>query len=83
MAKRRFVWFPAGIFLFLLLSGLFSRASAGTPGGAEEVMRRSALVQFYSGKDRMLYELVVFTIDKDKVAGYLATPKTAPVAVNR
>ena len=51
MAKRCFVWFPAGIFLFLLLSGLFSRASAGTPGGAEEVMRRSALVQFYSGND--------------------------------
>src|SRR3989304_9518063 len=51
MVKKRFVRFPAGIFLFLLLSGLFSRAFAGTPVGAEEIMRRSALVQYYSGND--------------------------------
>ncbi len=36
-------------------------------------------LQFYSGKDRQLYELVVFTVEKDKVTGYLSTPKTAPV----
>ncbi len=33
-------------------------------------------LQFYSGKDRQLYELVVFTVQKDKVTGYLSTPKT-------
>jgi len=37
--------------LFLPIGGLFSRALAGTPGEAEEIMRRSALVQFYSGND--------------------------------
>ena len=36
-------------------------------------------IQFYSGKDHYLFELVVFTIDKDKVSGYLSAPKTAPV----
>jgi hypothetical protein len=40
-------------------------------------------VQFYTGRDRMLYELVVFNVDKDKVTGYVSTPKNAPVAVNR
>ncbi len=33
-------------------------------------------VQFYTGLDRQLFELVVFTIEKDKVSGYLSTPKT-------
>ena len=51
MAKRCFVWFSAVVLLFLPIGGLFSRALAGTPGGAEEIMRRSALVQFYSGND--------------------------------
>lgn len=37
-------------------------------------------LQFYSGKDRQLYELVVFTVEKDKVTGYLSTPKTAPAS---
>ncbi len=39
-------------------------------------------VQFYTGKDRQLFELVVFTVDKDRVTGYLSTPKqiAAPVA---
>ncbi|HXE90669.1 MAG TPA: hypothetical protein VNK82_06875 [Terriglobales bacterium] len=32
-------------------------------------------LQFYTGKDRQLYELVVFTVDKNKVVGYLSTPK--------
>ncbi len=34
-------------------------------------------LQFYTGKDRQLYELVVFTVQKDKVTGYLSTPKAA------
>jgi len=51
MAKKRFAWHSAVVFLFLLIGGLFSRAFAGTPGGADEVMRRSVLVQFYTGND--------------------------------
>ena len=35
-------------------------------------------VQFYTGKDPMLYELVVNVIEKNKVSGYLSTPKNAP-----
>ena len=34
-------------------------------------------VQFYTGKDPVLYELVVNDIEKNKVSGYLSTPKTA------
>lgn len=32
-------------------------------------------VQFYTGKDPVLYELVVNVIDKNTVSGYLSTPK--------
>ena len=32
-------------------------------------------LQFYSGRDRGLYELVVFSVNKDTVTGYLSTPK--------
>jgi len=39
-------------------------------------------IQFYSGRDRMLYELVVWTVDKNKATGYLSTPKNAPQAVS-
>ncbi len=38
-------------------------------------------IQFYSGRDRMLYELVVWTVDKNKATGYLSTPKGAPVPI--
>jgi chromosome segregation ATPase len=38
-------------------------------------------IQFYTGRDRMLYELVVWTVDKKKATGYLSTPKNAPVPV--
>jgi DNA repair exonuclease SbcCD ATPase subunit len=38
-------------------------------------------IQFYSGRDRLLFELVVWTVDKHKVTGYLSTPKNAPVPV--
>ncbi|HVP43729.1 MAG TPA: hypothetical protein VMS96_09865 [Terriglobales bacterium] len=37
-------------------------------------------LQFYTGRDRQLYELVVFTVEKDKVTGYLSTPKAAAAA---
>jgi hypothetical protein len=32
-------------------------------------------LQFYTGRDRQLYELVIMAVDKDKVSGYLSTPK--------
>jgi DNA repair ATPase RecN len=35
-------------------------------------------LQFYTGRDRMLYEVVVFAADKKSVTGYLSTPKNAP-----
>lgn len=35
-------------------------------------------LQFYSGRDRMLYEVVVIAADKNKISGYLSTPKNAP-----
>jgi DNA repair exonuclease SbcCD ATPase subunit len=35
-------------------------------------------VQFYTGKNPVLFELVVNNIEKNKVSGYLSTPKTAP-----
>jgi chromosome segregation ATPase len=38
-------------------------------------------VQFYSGKDHMLYELVIWTVDKKQATGYLSTPKNAPTPV--
>jgi hypothetical protein len=38
-------------------------------------------IQFYSGRDHLLFELVVWTVDKKKATGYLSTPKGAPVPV--
>ena len=38
-------------------------------------------IQFYTGRDHMLYELVVWTLDKSKATGYVSTPKNAPVPV--
>jgi hypothetical protein len=38
-------------------------------------------LQFYTGRDHMLYEVVVFTASKDSITGYLATPKNAPTPV--
>jgi len=36
-------------------------------------------LQFYSGRDRQLFEIVVNSMDKSKASGYLSAPKTAPV----
>jgi ribosomal protein L29 len=33
-------------------------------------------LQFYTGRDRGLFEVVVYKMDKDTVTGYLSTPKT-------
>jgi ribosomal protein L29 len=38
-------------------------------------------IQFYSGRDHLLYEMVVWTVDKKQAVGYLSTPKGAPVPV--
>jgi len=38
-------------------------------------------IQFYSGRDHMLFELVIWSVDKNKAVGYLSTPKGAPVPV--
>ncbi|HEX4008236.1 MAG TPA: hypothetical protein VHX60_18825 [Acidobacteriaceae bacterium] len=38
-------------------------------------------IQFYTGKDHLLYELVVNSIAKNQVQGYISTPKSAPVPV--
>jgi hypothetical protein len=39
-------------------------------------------IQFYSGREHLLFEVVVWTADKNKATGYLSTPKTAPVPVS-
>ncbi len=36
-------------------------------------------VQFYTGKDQVLYELVVNAITKNQISGYLSIPKGGPV----
>ena len=38
-------------------------------------------IQFYSGREHLLFELVVWTADKNKATGYLSTPKSSPVPV--
>jgi len=38
-------------------------------------------LQFYTGRDRMLYEVVVFNAGKNSISGYLSTPKGAPTPV--
>jgi hypothetical protein len=40
-------------------------------------------LQFLSGRDRNLYEIVVLSAEKNRVTGYLTTPKGAPVPVQR
>ena len=38
-------------------------------------------IQFYSGRDHLLFEVVIWTVDKNKATGYLSAPKSAPVPV--
>ena len=38
-------------------------------------------LQFYTGRDHLLYEIVVFSADKNSITGYLSTPKNAPKPV--
>jgi chromosome segregation ATPase len=39
-------------------------------------------IQFYTGRDHMLYELVIWNVDKKQATGYLTTPKNAPVPIS-
>ena len=36
-------------------------------------------MQFYTGRERMLYEVVVMSVNKNAISGYLATPKNGPL----
>jgi small-conductance mechanosensitive channel len=38
-------------------------------------------LQFYTGRDHLLYEIVAFSAGKDSITGYLSTPKNAPKPV--
>jgi len=38
-------------------------------------------LQFYTGRDHLLYEIVAFSADKNSITGYLSTPKNAPKPV--
>jgi multidrug efflux pump subunit AcrA (membrane-fusion protein) len=38
-------------------------------------------IQFYTGRDHLLYEMVIWSVDKKQGVGYLSTPKSAPVPV--
>ena len=38
-------------------------------------------LQFYTGRDHLLYEVVVFNATKNSITGYLSTPKNAPTPV--
>ena len=40
-------------------------------------------LQFYTGRDRNLYEVVIFTVDKNKVTGYLSTPKSVAAPISK
>ncbi len=40
-------------------------------------------LQFYTGRDRNLYEVVVLSTEKNKITGYLSTPKSVPVPVKQ
>ena len=40
-------------------------------------------VQFLVGRDKLRYEVVVNYVDKDRVRGYLSTPKDKVLAAER
>ncbi len=39
-------------------------------------------MQFYTGRDRNLYEVVVMSADKNTITGYMSTPKNIPAPVS-
>ncbi len=40
-------------------------------------------MQFYTGRERQLYEIVVFTVEKNRITGYLSTPKSVPTPISK
>lgn len=40
-------------------------------------------LQFYTGRDRLLYEVVVFSVNKNDITGYLSTPKSVPPPITQ
>jgi hypothetical protein len=40
-------------------------------------------VQFLVGRDKLRYELVVNFVDRDRIRGYLSTPKDRALAAER
>ena len=40
-----------------------------------KIARWANRLQFYTGRDKQLYEMVVFNVTKNEISGYLATPK--------
>jgi phage shock protein A len=40
-------------------------------------------MQFYTGRDKVLYEVVVMSVDKDKISGYLSAPKNGPQPLSK
>jgi hypothetical protein len=40
-------------------------------------------LQFYTGRDRQLYEIVVLKVEKNRIFGYLTTPKSVPSPLSR
>jgi hypothetical protein len=39
-------------------------------------------LQFYSGRDHILYEVVIWTTEKNKVTGYFSTPRSVTIAAS-
>jgi len=40
-------------------------------------------LQFYTGRNRQLYEVVIFAVEKNTVTGYLSTPKSPDLTATR
>jgi len=40
-------------------------------------------LQFYTGRDRQLCEVVIFTVEKNRVSGYLSTPKSLGTPISK
>ena len=39
-------------------------------------------LQFYTGHDQLLYEVVIWTTESNRVTGYLSTPKSVTIAAS-
>ena len=39
-------------------------------------------LQFYTRRDRLLYEVVIWTTENNRVTGYLSTPKSVTIAAS-